>query len=149
VANPLDLGGSIFRALRAASATTRAGRARIIPAYGAIHAIEDARRDPDRPSQAFPSITYNIVNVGTANSKGTGVTLGVTVKAKSRYGMHAAFGNVFGSPRRKVSRFSPPGLGAANRYAAVRLIGTTFPPAAHCSTIPAQVFKRSRRSAKY
>lgn len=31
-----------------------------------IHAIEDARRNPDHPSQAFPSITYNILNVGTA-----------------------------------------------------------------------------------
>ena len=31
-----------------------------------IHAIEDARRDPDHPSHAFPSITYNIVNIGTA-----------------------------------------------------------------------------------
>jgi len=31
-----------------------------------IHAIEDACRDPDHPSQAFPSITYNIVNIGTS-----------------------------------------------------------------------------------
>ena len=31
-----------------------------------IHAIEDARRNPDHPSQAFPSITYNLVNIGTA-----------------------------------------------------------------------------------
>jgi hypothetical protein len=31
-----------------------------------IHAIEDARHNPDHPSQAFPSITYNIVNVRTA-----------------------------------------------------------------------------------
>jgi hypothetical protein len=31
-----------------------------------INAIEDARRNPDHPSRAFPSITYNIVNVRTA-----------------------------------------------------------------------------------
>jgi hypothetical protein len=31
-----------------------------------IHAIEDARREPNHLSPAFPSITYNTINIGTA-----------------------------------------------------------------------------------
>lgn len=33
-----------------------------------VRAIEDAQKDPTVPSSAFPSVTYNIVNIGTANN---------------------------------------------------------------------------------
>jgi len=56
-----------------------------------IHAIEDARRHPDQPIQAFPSITYNVVNIGTAfnslvqqGGAGSTQTQGVTYDAAER-----------------------------------------------------------------
>jgi hypothetical protein len=33
-----------------------------------IDAIENAQRKPDRPSDVFPSTTYNILNIGTATN---------------------------------------------------------------------------------
>lgn len=33
-----------------------------------IDAIENAQNKPDRPSNAFPSVTYNILNIGTATN---------------------------------------------------------------------------------